>query len=424
MGRLNHSVHTRELTAADWALPGLQNSTSVYQNADSATDFFNLPKNPSGQVVNDITALRVSAVYSCVEKIAVISSLPKHIFELTSDGRQRASHNYWDLINVEPAPAWTASSFWERMITSMLLRGDGLAEIIRAGKYKSTIIQIAPLIRESVFVYKVDGRLKYRITHINGDTVVRDQDDILHFPGFGFNGFHGMSVIQYAARSGVGLSLAADTYSAEFFGNSSRPDYLLTTEGSLTKEQTIATREALEAQHKGEGNRFKPLVLQGGLKLSPLNMSPADSQLLETRKFSVIDVCMAFGVPPQLVGAQDSTAGWAGSSLEQLNLGFTKFTLRGHISRITQELNRKLFKGTPFFVEFNLDAFLEGDSTAQAAYFALAVGGSKSQGWMSVNEVRKLKNLPPDTSNDGKYDTVIQTGSTPLPGLTNDPTAP
>jgi len=237
----------------------------------------------------------------------------------------------------------------------------------------------------------------------------------LHFPGFGFNGFRGMSVIQYAARNGIGISLAADQFSAEFFANGQRPDYVLTTDGTLSKEQTVATREALENQHKGIGNRFKPLVLQGGLKIAPITMTAEDSQLLETRRFQVVDVCMAFGVPPQLIGAQDSTAGWAGSSLEQLNLGFTKYTLRGHIARITQELNRKLFKNTPYYCEFNLDAFLEGDSAAQAAYFSKAVGGPGSQGWMSVNEVRKLKNLTPDESDNNAYDTVIKSGSNQLP---------
>lgn len=422
MGRLKrHSIHTRELTANDWALPTVQNSTTVYQTADSGTDFFNLPSSPAGIAVTDNSAMTVSAVYSCIEKIAVIASLPKHIYEKTADGRQRVDHPYWDYLNTEAAPAWAASSFWERMITMMLLRGDGLAEIVRPFSKSDTnpgIAKIVPLNRAAVWIYQDGSYLKYRVTHTNGKTYVLDQSDVLHFPGFSFNGFHGMSVIQHAARTGVGISLAASQYSAEFFGNNARPDYVLATDGTLTKDQTVATRDAIDAQHRGVGNRFKPLVLQGGLKVMPLNMTPEDSQLLETRKFSVIDVCMAFGVPPQLIGAQDSTAGWAGSSLEQLNLGFTKYTLRGHIARFTQEINRKLFKNTPYFCEFNLDAFLEGDSASQAAYFSKAVGGPGSQGWMTVNEVRKIMNMPADDNAD--FDSVIQSGTQPQ-GFSNDP---
>ena len=416
MGRLNRlNVHTRELNDNDWALPELKNQ-AFYQSGygNAGNDFFNMPAaSPTGQVVNDITAMRVAAVYSCVERISVIATLPKHIYKNVNGERQRVDHPLWNLLNTEACDTWTAASFWERQISSMLLRGDGLAEIVRNNRYfTDNITQIRPLYRETVFISMENGRLKYRITTLNGESYVKDQDDILHFSGFGFNGFRGMSVIQFAARNGVGVALAADGFAAEFFGNGQRPDYLLTTDGTLTKEQSIATREALEEQHRGMGNRHKPLVLQGGLKLTPLSMPPGDTQLLETRKFEVVDIAMAFGVPPQLIGAQDSTAGWAGSSLEQLNLGFLKYTLRAHISRMTQEINRKLFKNTDYFCEFNLEAFLEGDTAAQTAHFSAAIGGTRQQGFMTVNEVRKLKNLPPDESAGGKYNHIIEAGTT------------
>jgi HK97 family phage portal protein len=393
----------------------IKNST-LYQTASelNGTDLFNLPLNPTGITVTDTTAMRCAAVYACVEKIAVIASLPKHIYKETVNGRERVNHPFWELLNIEPQKSWTAASMWERTIASMLLRGDGIIEIIRGGRVRSKVIGLRPLIRENVYITQVDGELAYRITDQKGATRVLTQADVLHFPGFGFNGYHGMSVIQYAARVGVGISLSADQYSAEFFANGQRPDFLLTTEGTLNAGQIAQTKQSLEERHQGIGNRFKPLILQGGLKMQPITMSSADSQLLETRKYQVVDICTAFGVPPQLIGAQDSTAGWAGSSLEQLNLGFTKYALRPHIARMTQEINRKLFNNSDKFCEFNLDSFLEGDSKTQAEYFAKAVGGPGSQGWMSVNEVRKLKNLLPDSNSD--YDTVIKSGmSQPAP---------
>ena len=43
---------------------------------------------------------------------------------------------------------------------------------------------------------------------------------------------------------------------------------------------------------------------------------------------------------------------------------------------------------------------LEGDSKAQADYFGKALGGPGAIGWMAVNEVRALKNLPPIPGGD------------------------
>jgi len=390
----------------------------------NAMDFFSYPGNPSGYPVTDTTAMRVAAVYACVEKISVIAGLPKHIYERTKTGSERIDHDYWPLINTQPTENWTAASMWEREIQSMLLRGDGVARLIRQGR-TGKITEIVPYIRENVAILRgSNGKIAYRFTdpYSHKQEQVK-ADDVLHIPGFGFNGFHGMSVIQYAAHSGIGIALSADQYSSEFFANSARPDYLLTTDGTLNEQQQKQTRKVLEERHTGIGNRHKPLILQGGLKIMPISMTSEDAQLLQTREFETVNICIAFGVPPQLIGVKDSSAGWAGSSLEQLNLGFAKYCLKGHITRIEQELNRKLFNLAPkYFVKINLDAFLEGDSKTQAEYFSKALGGPGVQGFMSVNEVRKLKNLPPDP--DDKFNSVIESGQKTNTGSDNAPTPP
>jgi HK97 family phage portal protein len=390
----------------------------------NAMDFFSYPGNPSGYPVTDTTAMRVAAVYACVEKISVIAGLPKHIYESNKTSSGRIDHDYWPLINTQPTENWTAASMWEREIQSMLLRGDGVARLIRQGR-SGKITEIVPYTRENVAILRgSNGKIAYRFT----DPYTRKQDDVkaddvLHIPGFGFNGFHGMSVIQYAAHSGIGIALSADQYSSEFFANSARPDYLLTTDGTLNAQQQEKTRQVLEERHTGIGNRHKPLILQGGLKIMPISMTSEDAQLLQTREFETVNICIAFGVPPQLIGVKDSSAGWAGSSLEQLNLGFAKYCLKGHITRIEQELNRKLFSLTPkYFVKINLDAFLEGDSKTQAEYFSRALGGPGQQGFMAVDEVRKLKNLPP--TGNKKFETVIESGQKTNTGSDNAPTPP
>ena len=75
---------------------------------------------------------------------------------------------------------------------------------------------------------------------------------------------------------------------------------------------------------------------------------------------------------------------------------FMLYTVQPHLRRIEQELNRKLFRTSGSFVEFNRDAMLEGNSKAQADYFRAALGGpGTGPGWMSVDDVRQLKNMQP-----------------------------
>ena len=114
------------------------------------------------------------------------------------------------------------------------------------------------------------------------------------------------------------------------------------------------------------------------------------------RQFEREDICQAIGVPPVLIGDNSKTSSW-GTGIEQITLGFVKFNIKPLLVRIEEELNRKLFSYSGQFVEFELDGLLRGDSKAQAEAFKAALGGpGAGDATMTVNEVRKLKNLPPD----------------------------
>jgi len=78
-----------------------------------------------------------------------------------------------------------------------------------------------------------------------------------------------------------------------------------------------------------------------------------------------------------------------------MTLGFVKFTLQTYLNRIEQEINRKFFPDGKFFVEFNLDGLLRGDSKSEGEYLRQARGGSQGPGWLTLDEVRRIKNLPP-----------------------------
>ena len=123
-------------------------------------------------------------------------------------------------------------------------------------------------------------------------------------------------------------------------------------------------------------------------------MSAVDQQLLESRQWQVIDIARAFGVPPHMIGETTKSTSW-GSGIESQSIGFVKYTLGQHLNRAKDEINRKLFRTSRYFVEHDVDGLMAGDSKAQAEFFAKALGGPGTQGWMSVDEVRRKKNLKP-----------------------------
>ena len=352
----------------------------------------------AGVAVTERSAMCVSAVYASVALIGgAIASLPFHIYKQLGDTRERLATPLWALFNRSPLSNWTAASAWQYAAQSIALKGDGYWEILRAGK-GSAISGFKPWHPDRVKGIRDpagSGNL-YNVTTETGAVRTVLAADMLHFPGIGFDGLRSITPIGAALRTPAGIALAADEYAGAFFRNGARADFALSTDqAKLNEEQINALRSTWASRHQGPYNAHLPAVLTGGLKVQQLTMSAEDAQLLSTRKFQVEDIARIFGVPPHMIGFTEKTTSW-GTGVEQMSIGFVRYTLRRYIDAIQQEINRKVFPSTgEVFGEFNTDALMDGDSKAQAEYFAKALGGPGTQGWMTINEVRKLKNLAP-----------------------------
>lgn len=414
--------------------------SSSVQNAGNGAGVFVGSSNPqladawggipaaAGLSVTADTAMRVSAVYACVNRIAGgISTLPCNVYERVWDAKRRRyvrreveDAPLWWLLNEQPCAAWTAASHWERLIEHRLLRGDHFTEIRR--RPDGSISELVPLPYGSVMAMPLTLDVGSRLIYgVNDGLQVRgvDQDDMLHFPGFGFNGVRGRSVISQAARNATGNAMAMDEYAGKFFANGAHPSIALTTEKKLSAEGVEALQEAFARKYSGVRNAHAlPLVLTEGLTAAPISVNADDMQLLDARKFQVNDIARAFGVPPHMIGAADVST--FGTGIESIGRSFVMYTLAQHQAVIEQELNRKLFRTARRFVEFDASALMQGDKAAQALYYRAALGGpGTGNGWKSVNDIRNEENLPPLDDQDG-----IFTAAVPPAAPAGDPKAP
>ncbi len=370
-------------------------------------EMFAWPGTPSGAAVTTESAMRVSVVYACVSRIAgAIACMPLPIFERTSDfDRKPVHHDYWWLLNEQPTATFAAASFWEFIVGQVLLRGDGISYLVRNRAGVVTSVIPWPRSRVTIELMVPDDprqpqRLQYFFQGIEG-YFGADQDDVLHFPGFGFDGIRSMSVIQWGARNGIGIAIRGDEFAGKFFAQGAQPQFAIKAPGTMTLKQQEEFREAWVSKYTGMGGGPNgiPLMLTEGLDVKELTMSAVDAQLLESRRWQVVDICRAFGVPPFMVGEMDKTSSW-GSGVEQMSIGFVQYTLSPHLKRFEQELNRKLFRTPTYFTEFNSKGLLRGDVAAQTNYYKASVGGTQNAGWMTVNEIRRDQNLPPVKDGD------------------------
>lgn len=145
-------------------------------------------------------------------------------------------------------------------------------------------------------------------------------------------------------------------------------------------------------------------LLQGGPTIHNGSVSPKDSQFIESRQFEDEEISGAMGVPLWLINRM-RTGSYVGNGLEQQIIAFVMFGLNPFLQIIEDEFNHKIIgddKGE--YVEFTRQALMQMDSTARAAYYKAALGGSGSSGWLSVNRVRELENEAP--LDDPQYNAV------------------
>lgn len=355
----------------------------------------------AGELVTEASAMSLPAVWGCVNLLAgTVATLPLMLFQrVGADGaRQPVSGNpLARVLHDSPNYDQTAVDFWEFASASLELWGNFYAEVARNDQGR--VVGLSPVSPVRMAVRRRDdGAIEYRWTDDRGRERIRTDAAVFHVRGPGGNPLGGMSTLQFGRQS-FGLARAIDRSAATTFRNGVRPSGVMTFADWLTDEQRAKARGALTDQFVGAANAGKPFVLEGGTTWTQLSINPDDAQMLESRRFSVEEVCRFFGVPPHMIGHTEKNSSW-GTGIEQQTLAFQKFTLRRRLKRIEQAINKQLLtnaeRARGVYAEFNLEGLLRGDSASRAGYYQSAL----QNGWMTINEVRQLENRPPVSGGD------------------------
>lgn len=355
-------------------------------------------------------ALQISTVYACARLLAgTVSSLPLMVFKEDSRGNRKVDRGsrLWTILHDQPNAVMTASDFWQAMILQWTLRGNAYAQIVRDSV--GDVISLWPLSSDQMTVFsdKETGRLVYQYVR-DSQTYDLTPDQVLHIKDIG-TGILGFSKLEFMGSS-VQEAMATQKYTMQNAQNFGRPSGILTVDHVLDRKkgQADAVGRAL-GSFKSESGKL--IVLEADMKFQQVALTPEQSQLLESRKYGVEEICRWFGVPPVLIGASGATT-W-GSGIAEIVSGFHKFTLNPLLKSIEQALESRILRSEErgsVVIEFNLDAFFRGDLQSRYAAYATAV----QNGFKTRNEVRALENDPPISGGDTP---TAQTNLAPLDKL-------
>lgn len=364
-----------------------------------------------GVIVNAQSMLTISAVWACARLISeTIATLPLSMYERTSGGKRIATqHSLHFIIHDQPNIDSTAAVYWEAMVAAMLLRGNARAEKLMVG---TRVVGLQFLDPCRLWIGSgPGGKKEYRYTERNGSQRIIARERIWNVPGFTLDGIDGVSVVSYGARI-FGSALAADTAAATTFEKGLMPTTYWKYPKVLQEKQREAARAAIK-KISGAVNAGDPAILEADMAVGTIGINPNDAQMLESRGFSVEEICRWFRVPPFMVGHSEKSTSW-GTGIEQQMIGFLTFTLGPWLRRIEQAITKDLL--TPadrqrFYPKFAVEGLLRADSAGRSAFYSAMV----NNGILTRDEVRELEDREPMGGNASVL--TVQTAMAPLDSL-------
>lgn len=361
----------------------------------------------AGVRVSARSSLQLSAVWACVRLLTnTVASLPAEI--VVSIGTRRFveyDRPAW-LVAPDPAdPTMTTAEHFAQLTTSLLLDGNFFVYVEGGVDAPRRLLVLDP---RRVEVRVDEGRLHYPVRDERG-VVVADvaPEAMLHGTWIRLPGAaRGLSPID-AARSGIGLGLAAESFGARFFGAGAALSFGVEYPGELSPEQRTEFSESLRRRHEGTSNSHAIGILTRGAKfVTGLGVSNEQSQFLETRKFTVEDIAgRIFGVPPHMVGSQEPGAS-SYNSVEQRSLEFRQYSVLGLVRRIEDPYQRLVRVPAAIADPRARAAFrlnIEGLARADMASRYAAYASGIEKGFVTPNEARALEDLPPLEGGDTLY---------------------
>lgn len=369
----------------------------------------------SGKAITPDSVFESATVYAIVKIIGEdLGRLPFKLYERKEGGVSDAfGQSLYGVLHDLPNPDMNAQSFVEALTARAALGLDGYAKIDRNSN--GEVQYLWPLVGQVTRADNSFGRPFF--VHKDGNSAEKTYpaDQVFNIPGFSLDGQKGDDILRRAKHM-LGLTLATQEYPARFFANDASPGIILKRPAGLEKwdESLIAKiKEAWTKWHRGLDRAHEPAILQDGMDAIRLDPDHQKLQLIEQRKFQVVECCRPWRMSPHMLADLDRATF---SNIEQLYNQHLTLTLGPWLKRWKQSVYRCLLRPGKererFYAEHSVEDFQRGLFKDQAQGFAMLL----EKGALTINEVRRWFNLNPVEGGDVPY---IQLNMQPVSSAAN-----
>ncbi len=344
--------------------------------------------------------LSEATYFACIKVLGEsIGKLPLRLMQSTQDHGvvPVRKHRYYRTLNERPNRFMSASVFWTYMEYCRNHFGNAFALIDESNPEQP---QLWPLDPCCMRVWYDDARLLntvpdvYYVYSTEKGTVTYGSEEVLHFKSHQtLDGLVGISVREQLASTIQG-NIKAQNMVNKMYDSGMTAKAVLQYTGNLKDASVETLTKGIEAYAKGEMRakgieNIIPMPL--GMQLTPLSLKLADSQFLEVKQYSALQIAAAFGVKPNQVGDYTKSS-YASAEAQQLS--FLVDTLLFNIKQYEEELGWKILSddeaASGFGPKFNTSVLLRTEFQTMVTTLATAV-----QSFLfTPNEARERLDLP------------------------------
>lgn len=332
-------------------------------------------------------AMRLSTAFRCTDILSgTIASLPLYIKRKEDAGNYKVDteNELHYLLTKKPNKRMNSYDLICNAIIQMVNRGNSYIFIKRMFGDTAELI----LCSNNSVTYDI-YRDEYTICDvINKIYGTYPAESIIHLKNKSLDGgYTGVSTITYASTV-LSVSASADNQSLRTFQNGSKIKGIISgVKGGGKGLSSVGDKQTSDVADRVEKdfNSGRDITsVSEDMTFTQLSITPADAQLLETKKFSVFDICRFYGVHPDKVFAGQST-NYKASEMSQV--AFLSDTLDPILCHIEAEFNAKLIPRTVsgiYKIEFDRKALYKTDIATQTACMEKEI----QYGVSTVNEWR------------------------------------
>lgn len=338
-------------------------------------------------------SLKIETVFAALrDKSETIGQLPIKLYETSKKGRKEIKSGRVHRIFCErPCDYMTMQNFMENLVVSLERFGAFYAYIERndLGSPMSIVpFRFQGNIHPSM---DVSGRVFYN--YVKNDGTIGDAynlEDLFIIKGFTLDGFTPVSpLVQNARLLGIANAQEETALETQTDGITSRM-YGSTPNGFKDDNKIARLQEQIKTLRGPKGSSAIP-IFEEDLKFHSFKLTPAETELLKNREFTVNRICRVFRVPVHRVGV---TGTGAGLDIEKENEEYLRSSLNPILVKVEKALNALLPPG--YEIEFDRNAFYAGSPWRLVEHVEKGVKG----GLYSINEGRNALGEEPVEGGD------------------------